>query len=245
MLRSFIGIIRRLFDGYIIPRTCPVCGCSLESDEDVMCMECLIKMPLCYERGPEIFDIRGAIVNSAAPLGLAAAWYHYDPKSPYANLIRKAKYSDSPRMARRLGAMFAAEQLRRGTTDGELSIKDVDVLLPMPMHKSKLRKRGYNQSEEIALGMAEVLGIPVGDNLVAIKPHNTQTRLGNTERASNLHGCFALQHAEELAGLNVAIVDDIITTGASMTEAASTLSWGAPNTASISYLALARTVAKG
>ena len=242
MLSDMLGLIRHLFDTYIVPRTCPVCGATLAPHEGPMCMECLIKLPVCTKSGPEIFDLRGPIVNGASPFGMAAAWYSYDPASPYARLIRNAKYNDSPRLARTLGAMFAAEQLRRGTAPGQIDIRDIDVLLPMPMHRSKRLKRGYNQSEEIALGMAEVLGLPVGDNLVAVKPHGTQTRLDNTRRAANIKDCFDLHDGHELAGLNVAVVDDIITTGASMTEAATVLSLRAPDAASVSYLALGLTV---
>ncbi len=240
-----LSILRRLFDGYVVPRTCPVCGAVLEPAEKAMCMECLMKLPLCHERGVEIFDMRGAVVNASAPVGLVAAWYRYDPVSPYAELVRTAKYRACPSLARELGRMFAREQLRRAVAARELALADVDVLLPVPMHWSKRLRRGYNQSEEVAAGMAEVLDIPVGDNLVAVKPHKTQTRLSHSQRQSNLRGCFALTFPEELEGLNVAVVDDIITTGSSMNEAAAAISWSAPKVASISFLALGLTVKKG
>ena len=231
-------------DVYLMPRVCPVCGRRLEEKETAMCTACLIKLPVCREYGPEIFDLRSAASNASAPCGMVNAWFHYDPSSPYAELIRAAKYHDRPSLAFEMGRLFACELKRRQpyyTEAGQMHIYDIDVLLPMPMHKFKRIRRGYNQAEEIARGMARELGIPLADNLVAVKPHRTQTRLSYRRRTANLRGTMDVDDAHELRGMNVAVVDDIITTGSSMTEAAVSLSWAMPDIASISFLALGLT----
>lgn len=240
-LRKILDI---LTDVYIMPRTCPVCGSRLEDNEKAMCTACLIKLPVCHERGPEIFDMRSAVSNASVLCGMVQAWFHYDPASQYAVIIRTAKYRDTPSLAYELGHLFARDLKKRlpeNTEAGPMHVCDIDVLLPMPMHFFKRIRRGYNQAEELARGMGDELGIPVADNLIALKPHSTQTRLSYRKRTANLRGTMAVNDAHELRGMNVGIVDDIITTGSSMTEAAVSLSWSMPHMDSLSFLALGLT----
>lgn len=241
MLHSIRRVLRHFADRYAFARVCAVCGTVLEPDERLMCMHCLLTMPRCRERGVSMIDGNAPILNAAIPVAMVEAWIIYDPASDYASLIRDAKYNDRPGQARELGRLFAADLLRRPFADGEVHPDGIDVLLPVPMHWTKRMRRGYNQSEEIALGMAEVLGCATGDNLVAVKPHGTQTKLSYSGRARNIKGCFAIEHGDELEGLNVAVVDDIITTGASMGEAAMALSTGAAGAASLSFLSIGAT----
>lgn len=237
-------ILDILTDVYLMPRTCPVCGDRLEKNEKAMCTACLIRLPVCHECGPEIFDMRSAVSNASVLCGIVRAWFHYDPVSPYAELIRTAKYRDIPSLAYELGRLFARDLKQRpleNTEAGPMHVCDIDVLLPMPMHSLKRIRRGYNQAEELARGMGDELGIPVADNLIAVRPHRTQTRLSYRKRTANLCGTMTVNDAHELRGMNVAVVDDIITTGSSMTEAAVSLSWSMPHMASMSFLALGLT----
>lgn len=209
-----------------------------------MCTQCAITMPFCSESGHELLVNRAAIVNAPFPTGMARAWFRYNPDDAYARLVRDAKYHDRPRMARQLGLLFGKHLLALAPEPGGFHAADIDVLLPMPMHISKKLRRGYNQSEEIAHGIAEAIGAAVADNLVAVRNHGTQTRLSDSRRAQNIRGCFALRHPEELDGLNAAIVDDIITTGASMNEAVLATATAGARLASVSLLAIAATVKK-
>lgn len=245
MFKTLTHQLRLLVDGYLLPRTCAVCGRRLHESEHVMCMPCTAGAPVCRQRGVMLIDRHDAIDNAAMPVGIVEAWMLYDPESPYAALIRSAKYHSRPDLARELGRLLGRELLSRGYAPGTLRPDDIDVLLPLPMHWSKELRRGYNQSAEIARGLAEVTGAAVGDNLVAVRPHRTQTQLSHSRRAANIKGCFELRHSDELWGLNVAIVDDIITTGASMGEAVMALSRGMPAAASVSVLALGVTRRKG
>ena len=93
-----------------------------------------------------------------------------------------------------------------------------DALVPVPLHWTRRLMRGYNQAEEIARGMAAVFGCDVGDNLRALRRHSTQTRRSANERFTNISGSFAVVNPRELDGLNVVIVDDVITTGSTMAD---------------------------
>lgn len=195
----------------IFPRTCRICGQSLTVGERLMCVGCMAELPRTYLNHIDFNTLHQRIAGSN-PIDIAAGWFYYYSDSPYARLIREAKYDDRPATARRLGRLYGAELAADGLRGR------FDVLLPVPLHRDKLLKRGYNQSYEIARGLAEELDCPVGDNLVAVRAHKTQTRRSGLDRYKNVEGSFDVRRPEELDGLTVAVVDDIITTGSTVLD---------------------------
>ena len=112
--------------------------------------------------------------------------------------------------------IFEAELIESGFFQG------IDVIIPIPLHETKQRIRGYNQSEWIARGIAAVTGIPVDTEAVVRRKYTeTQTRKSIFERWENVEGIFELHHAESLIGKHVLIVDDVLTTGATTVACAS------------------------
>lgn len=224
------AILHSIFDG-IAPRRCVVCGAALTQGEQVMCLKCDLDAPrTMLHRDPDFNEIHKRLGRTAIPINKAMSWLYYYSSSPYADIVRRSKYSDRPALARNAARLYAAELQASGV------LADIDVLLPVPMHWLKRMRRGYNQAEEVARGLGAVAGIPVGDNLVARRGHSTQTHLSQHDRAANLSGRFSVVAPDELAGLNVMVVDDIITTGATMIEAARALASTA--VASLSLLSL-------
>lgn len=233
------SLLRALCD-LAVPRTCLVCGCSLtDSEEASLCLDCLLKLPRTgMHTTPTASRGLNAVQERLAdgpPLLLGGAWFYYSRNSPYAELVRSAKYHDRPSLARKLGELYGRELLQ----DLPDLAAHIDLLLPVGMHWFKEMRRGYNQSAEIAAGLSRATGIPVGDNLRALRSHATQTRRNAEERRRNISGIFGIDRPEEVRGLNVAIVDDVITSGATAAEAArAVLRAGA---ASASLLALGLT----
>ena len=208
------------FMSMLWPRLCPVCGRTLGRGETLMCAPCLAAAPrtgMHRSRGLDTLESR--IARPGHPLAIAAAWLDYNRHSPYAALVRDAKFHYMPRLAREAGRIFGAELM----ADCSEAISDIDVLLPVPLHWRRLLSRGYNQSHEIALGLSEATGIPVGDNLTATRHHRAQTRSNAALRAANVRGLIAVANAAELDGLHVAVVDDVVTSGATMREALAAL----------------------
>lgn len=195
----------------VFPRTCRICGQSLTVGERLMCVGCMAELPRTYLHHIDFNTLHQRIAGSNR-IDIAAGWFYYYSDSPYAHLIREAKYDDRPATARTLGCLYGAELAADGLKGR------FDVLLPVPLHRDKLLKRGYNQSLEIARGLASQLDCPVGDNLMAIRAHKTQTRRSGLERYKNVEGSFAVRKPEELDGLSVAVVDDIITTGSTILD---------------------------
>lgn len=174
--------------------------------------------------------------NAIAPQGLTESWFDYDPTSPWAQMIRQAKYNNNPRLARELGHIFGLELLHR---TGSVQ---ADVLLPVPMHWRKRMKRGYNQSIEIARGLRKATGICIGDNLVALRSHSTQTHKGDNERKANIRGKIGVEEPHELDGLKVVIVDDIITTGSTIAECVSAISLSGARPQTLGFITLGATI---
>ncbi len=225
----------RLLADIAAPRLCPVCKRPLIKGERALCTTCMVRLPRTGIHLTSTNSMTEALSNAPAVPGLAAAWFHYNPRSEFAPLIRRAKYSDRPGLARALGRAFATELI----ADTPSAIEAVDVLLPVPMHYRKYLRRGYNQSEEIARGISEATGIPVGDNLVAVRAHATQTRRSRDARRKNVAGMIECRCPEELEGLDIAIVDDVFTSGATMAECALAIGRGGGRPSSVGALCLA------
>ena len=223
----------------LAPRLCAVCGRRLTTSEDIMCLECLSRMPARPDSTALAGRLATMVSNGIAPPGFAAAWFDYDPSSPYATLIRDAKYGDRPRQARRLGHIFGKLLASESAYPSQIvQFRDIDVLLPVPLHWQRRLKRGFNQSHEIARGLAEAGGMAIGDNLKACRAHTSQTHKGGEERRVNIVGTMAVPNPSELDGLNIAIVDDIVTTGSTIAEAVHAISCSGARPASIGLIAL-------
>lgn len=234
MISQILGKIRTFTLDTIAPRTCPSCGKVMLTTETAMCIDCLTALPrtgFCGTQTP----LRELVDNGVAEPGPCAAWFFYDSAAHSAEIIRTAKFRDRPALARELGRLFGKELL----TNSNSGIERTDVLLPVPMHWIKRLRRGYNQSVEIARGISDVTGIPVIDNLESRKPHRTQSLQSARARLGNLEGKMALRYPSELDGLNIAVVDDIITTGSTIRECVRAVSSSGARPASIGVYAIA------
>lgn len=217
----------------VYPDVCEVCGCSLVRGERVLCLHCEMEMPRTNVHKEEFNVIHQRLAGST-PIERAAGMFYYYRESDYARLIHVAKYNDRPIVARCLAEKFANELQADGFFD------DIDIILPVPLHRSKLIARGYNQSAEIACGISSVTGIEVGDNLVALRGHSTQTKKNGYSRWVNAQGIYDVVDGEEIDGLHVLVVDDVITTGATLLACCDAIHKAAPK-ARISVLSLAVT----
>lgn len=228
-LRSCIGDMSRV----IFPVTCEVCGCTLVEGEKVLCLDCRSRMPRVNAHVGDTHPLALKLA-AAAKVRMVASMFVYVRDTPYARMIQRSKYNSRPEIDRYLATMFSAELMQAGFFSG------IDVVLPVPMHYVKKLRRGYNQAEEIALGVGEVTGIEVSDNLVARRAHDTQTRKSAVERLRNAEGVYDVAYPDELAGKHVLLVDDVITTGATVMACAEALRKAVPSV-TVSVLTLAAT----
>lgn len=218
----------------VLPRVCPVCGKSLDGDETWLCRRCLAGLP--RTRYEDItFNTMEQHFAGQVDIERATAYFFYEKGSPYASILHDIKYHNVPGMGRWLAA--------RAVTDmaGSRFFEGIDVVTAVPLHRSKLARRGYNQSEHLARGIAAELGIPYTDALKAIRPHSTQTHKGALERWQNIQGNYTLNNnADRLAGKHILLVDDVITTGSTLIVCATLLKQIPGVTVSLFTLAAAR-----
>ena len=127
-------VVESLADA-LMPRLCPVCGRSLVRGEKLMCTRCMMALPRTRSHLQRDNSIMARLSRPGLEPVLAAAWMEYSRHSPYAAIIRDAKYNSMPRLARDAGEMMAREMIADGM--GEV-LADIDVLLPVPMHWTKL-----------------------------------------------------------------------------------------------------------
>ncbi len=214
VLQEWFRSLAHLF----FPRRCVVCGTCLQAGEEILCMHCNLAMPrtnyhLCADNPVE------RMFWGKVPLQRATSYLFYHKGSEYRRILHLLKYSGRRDIGETMGRFLAAELAECNFFEG------VDVLVPVPLHPCKEKKRGYNQCVCIARGISAVTGIPLCTSAVVRSVRtDSQTRKLGHERWKNMESVFALHHPELLAGKHVLIIDDVLTTGATLTACADALS---------------------
>ena len=214
------------------PETCEVCGKALRYGEHLLCTDCLLDIPQIYlhnmERNPVEKMFAGQVQFERA-----TAFFNYQKHTNYAHLIHKLKYQGRDDIGIWLGEMFGVKLQESGFLDG------IDAILPIPLHPKRQRKRGYNQSQMIAEGIANITKTPIiTDAVIRAVYTNTQTRKNKDERAKNVQGIFEVTDNKALENKHILILDDVITTGATCISCAETILQNS-NVKSVSFASVA------
>ena len=215
-----MSYIYNLWDDFIsllFPRLCYGCGDHLLRNENLICTGCYVVIP----RSNYHLDINNPVAQlfwGRCLVEKAAAFSFYSKGSRIRNLIHNLKYKGIKEIGFELGRMYAFSLKSSGFTSG------IDLIIPVPLHPSKRRVRGFNQSDLISSGIAEVTGLPVfTDLLVRSTVSATQTRRSRYERWTNVEGIFNLKEPETVKGKHIMLVDDVITTGSTIESCANEL----------------------
>ncbi len=194
----------------LLPGSCLLCGAM--SRNDLLCQACVDDLPLtpeahcpqCSER-TTFGEYCGACLRHPPHFSRTIALYRYE--FPVDRLIQQLKYSHQVAIARWSGHALAA-RLAPGT---------IDLILPVPLHQERLRQRGFNQSGEIAKALGRRLGLPVSHDLLMRREATApQAMLPHDTRQENVRGVFECRG--DLSGQRVLLVDDVMTTGATLRE---------------------------
>ena len=202
----------------LFPRPCLVCGATLGLQEQVVCNRCLSQLPYTHYRGLPENPVHRLFYPDTA-VQRANAWMFYHQGSDTAHVVHALKYHGRREVGRTMGRLMACDVKPTGFFDG------VDALVPVPLSRPRQRRRGYNQSEVLASGIAEVTGLPLWPEVVERTVDNpTQTRLSVEERRQNVEGIFRLCDAGKIRGRHLLLVDDVVTTGATLASCMAALS---------------------
>ncbi|MFO7369570.1 MAG: ComF family protein [Bacteroidales bacterium] len=200
----------------IYPRTCAACGNILLNNEKVLCLSCYAELPRTrFHNNPENEVAR--LFWGRVLLRNATSFIFFNKDSNYRKILHELKYKDQRQVGHEMGRLFGLE-LR------DTPFSQADMIIPVPLHPAKQRKRGYNQSELIAEGVSQVLSIPVRNNLISRKMKTaTQTRKNRFDRWLNVKDTFQVQDIAALNDNHILLVDDVITTGATIEACAGSI----------------------
>ena len=202
----------------ISPRQCVICGERLSITERALCSSCYLHLPRTTYQFTPYDNPMTQLFWGLAPVSRAAALFFYEPHAEAAQLIYDLKYADRPDIGEDIGRMMAEEMQMADYFAG------VDVIIPVPLSSKRKRQRGYNQSEMIARGIHEITHIPIMHRTLKRKHfHQSQTSLMRHQRQENVAEMFEWRDAKDLEGKHILLVDDVCTTGATLTACANVL----------------------
>jgi ComF family protein len=223
------GFLKGFLD-FLYPRTCAVCkkNLTLTSVDGILCLDCWGKIkknipPFCRRCGrtlekksPNKNICAGCIKN---PVYFDRAFSPCLYEGPVKDLVHQFKYQ---------GKDYLAPVLTRLMTDFirefDVPVNLLDIVVPVPLFKTRLRQREFNQAQVLAEKIAVIFNKKlVADNLIRVKNTHTQTELMTLQRLSNVKGCFKVKEGSVFEGKNILLVDDVLTTGATCSEAANAL----------------------
>lgn len=195
--------------GLFYPHLCPACFTRQPPRGELLCTDCLFHLPKTnyhqHLENPFTERFWGRL-----SIKTGAALFHFTKGSNAQRLIHQLKYKGRKDIGSRLGEWY-------GHYLKETDHWDVEVIVPVPLHPKKQWLRGYNQSAAIGEGLAKSMEIPhLPNGLVRVTHSETQTRKSRLERLGNVMNNFAVSQAEALAGRHVLLVDDVMTTGATL-----------------------------
>lgn len=206
------------FFNLISPKQCVVCGCRLSVTEDVICSVCNCHLPRTHFSKQPYDNIMAKSFWGRIRIERATAFFFYEHHSEVSHIIHSMKYFDHPETGELMGRMLAEEAGHDGF------FESVDIIVPIPLAKSRQRTRGFNQSEEIARGISEITHIPVCKNAVKRKTfRKSQTEMNRWQRLKNTEDAFKLINGNAVKGKHVLLVDDVVTSGATVISCAQEL----------------------
>ena len=197
------------FVSLVFPKICHACGTSLNQAEEHFCTICIHQLPYTNFHLQTDHKLRKQFWGRVN-IQSAVAYLYFNKGGKVQNIMHQLKYNKQAQLGVALGKMYAAD------------LKDIphyqqaEAIIPVPLHPSKLKKRGYNQSEEFAKGLSEVLEIPVFPHILIRKSiKDSQTFKSRINRFENMQEVFTTTKGFENLK-NIILVDDTITTGATL-----------------------------
>jgi ComF family protein len=192
------------------PHNCSGCGTDLLNEETCLCLRCFSQLPETnfhfHANNPVEKKFWGRL-----PLVSATAQYYFTKESLMQHLMHQFKYKGNKELGRQLGRLMGNELMATHR------FSHIDALIPLPLFAAKEKRRGYNQSVILCEGISEIMNRPIlNDVVVRTRQTETQTKKGRIERWVNMEGKFQLMQPGKIAGKHLLLIDDIITTGATL-----------------------------
>ena len=214
MKPKFLNNLINLF----YPQVCPACGNLLMSNEETVCLICRYLLPKTeYEKNAD--NPLAQMFYGQVNFNAVTAEFFFSKTGKVQHLLHQLKYEGNQD-----AGFFLGQQLGESIKDAEL-FRGIDFIIPIPLHPKKEHLRGYNQSCVIAQGVVEKTAIPIMRDCLYRKVFtSTQTKKSREERWENVKDIFDVKNGERLKGRHILLIDDVLTTGATLMAAGITLS---------------------
>lgn len=198
------------FVSLLFPELCAACRASLMANEQLICTDCRYSLPFTnFHLHPD--NIVAQQFWGKIDLEGAYALFYFTKGGKVQNLMHQFKYKGVKEIGNLLGNIAGGQLVESGI------FRSVDIIIPVPLHKKRMRQRGYNQSACFADGLAQKLNADAEiDNLVRIVATETQTHKSRFARFENMQEVFVVNYPERLINKHVLLVDDIVTTGSTL-----------------------------
>jgi ComF family protein len=216
-MKSFFREVFMDFISMVYPKYCLVCHGGLAKGEDKLCTHCIYHLPKSnYHKNPQNPVFKR--LSGRFPVHAASSFLVFRKGGKAQRILHLLKYKNQPELGKLIGRVYGEELVQSDLFNG------IGLIIPIPLHISRLRKRGYNQSEQFGLGLAEVFKIPLLNNIVIRKVQTeTQTKKNKLLRWRNVEDVFLVTAPHAIKDLHVLLVDDVITTGATIEACAQQL----------------------
>ncbi|WP_026836695.1 ComF family protein [Gillisia sp. JM1] len=199
------------------PNICQICDAELYKNQNILCTNCVNELPITNFHLDNENPVK-KVFYGRVPIENATSLLVFKKKSNVQKLIHRLKYRGHQEIGSYLGAWTGAELAKTNSYEG------IDLVIPVPLHKKKLRSRGFNQVEEFGKEIAAALNIDyVDDVLLKTSFSKTQTLKTRLARWGNIEESFVLFNSEKIKNKHILLVDDLITTGATLEACAEIL----------------------
>lgn len=207
---SFISRLLYDFIDLFYPRVCAGCYAKLNKEEKEICLICKNSLPKTNFHVIDENPVK-KLFWGKLPIHHATSYLYFTKHSKVQNILHNIKYNGHKELAQTMGQMFGAE------LKNSINYRDVDIIIPVPLHPKKLKSRGFNQSEYFGIGLSESMEIPLSvNNLVRQSNSSTQTKKNRFQRWENVSDIFAVLEPEKFQNKHLLLIDDVITTGATL-----------------------------
>lgn len=223
-----------IFDDFVhtlFPENCTSCNTILVAGEEIICTNCRLSLPQTkhfLEKENDLYLRMNGCIN----FKYAASFLIYNKHSRVQNILKAIKYHGNSEVANYFGKWIAKELIFSGF------LSKFDLIIPVPLHPSRQKIRGYNQAEELAKPIGELLDIPIGSHIVSrTKSTVSQTKLIKEMRFDNVQNIFTTNYENDIKEKNILLIDDVITTGSTIESLAKEIQKFEPKSLSLITLA--------
>jgi ComF family protein len=198
------------FVDLLFPRCCEACEKALVGSEVILCTNCRATLPRMQTDSALKMSLQSKFIGYPEVKGVYA-FLIFTKKGKVQTLLHALKYKGRPEIGVLLGTMMAQEMPK------DVYLPATGLIVSVPLHRKRLKERGYNQSDTLAEGLAAVMGTPWSGTLL-VRTRYTKSQTGKTkiERHDNVKGIFEVSDAQQVQGRSIILVDDVLTTGATL-----------------------------